>query len=206
MVRSKNSKQWLREHFDDAYVKKRRADGYRSRASYKLLEVQGKDRLIKSGMTVIDLGASPGSWSQVAVDLVGTKGKVISSDILPMDHIEGVNFIQGDFTEKAICELILKELAGFTVDLVISDMAPNISGIKEIDQPRAMHLSELALDMAKSVLKLDGHFLVKVFQGEGFKAFQSDLENSFRAIKIRKPRASRARSREIYVLAKGFLG
>ena len=206
MVRSKNSKQWLREHFDDAYVKKRRADGYRSRASYKLLEVQGKDRLIKSGMTVIDLGASPGSWSQVAVDLVGTKGKVISSDILPMDHIEGVNFIQGDFTEKAICELILKELAGFTVDLVISDMAPNISGIKEIDQPRAMHLSELALDMAKSVLKLDAHFLVKVFQGEGFKAFQSDLENSFKVIKIRKPRASRARSREIYVLAKGFLG
>ena len=206
MVRSKNSKQWLREHFDDAYVKKRRADGYRSRASYKLLEVQGKDRLIKSGMTVIDLGASPGSWSQVAVDLVGIKGKVISSDILPMDHIEGVNFIQGDFTEKAICDLILKELAGFTVDLVISDMAPNISGIKEIDQPRAMHLSELALDMAKSVLKLDAHFLVKVFQGEGFKAFQSDLENSFKVIKIRKPRASRARSREIYVLAKGFLG
>ena len=206
MVRSKNSKQWLREHFDDAYVKKRQADGYRSRASYKLLEVQGKDRLIKPGMTVIDLGASPGGWSQVAAELVGVKGKAISNDILPMDHIKGVNFIQGDFTEKAIFDSILKELAGSAADLVISDLAPNISGIKEIDQPRAMHLSELALDMAKSVLNPDAHFLVKVFQGEGFKAFHGDLGKSFRAIKIRKPLASRTRSREIYVLAKGFLG
>ena len=200
MVRSKNSKQWLREHFDDAYVKKRRADGYRSRASYKLLEVQGKDRLIKPGMTVIDLGASPGGWSQVAVDLVGAKGKVISNDILPLDHIEGVNFIQGDFTEKAICDSILKELAGSAVDLVISDMAPNITGVKTVDQSAAIYLNELVLDFSCNFLKPNGHFLVKSFMGSDFDNFVNSCKPFFEKVIRIKPKSSRDRSSEIFVL------
>jgi len=206
MARSKNSEKWLREHFDDSYVKKSRAEGFRSRASYKLLEIQKKDRLIKPGMTVIDLGASPGSWSQVVANLVGPKGVIFANDLLPMDHIEGVNFIQGDFTDQALYDLLIEKLAGTAVDLVISDMAPNISGVKEIDQPRAIYLSEIALDLARSVLKPGANFLVKVFQGEGLEAFQTEIRSSFSTVKVRKPRASRSRSREIYLLAKGFTG
>ena len=206
MAKSKHSKKWLREHFEDAYVKRRLQDGYRSRASYKLLEIQRKDRLIKPGMTVLDLGAAPGSWSQVATELVGSTGKVFASDLLPMEEIVGVNFIKGDFTDQVVCDSLLKEFAGSLIDLVISDMAPNTSGIQEIDQPKSIYLSELALDLARSVLKPDASFLVKVFQGEGLDAFQSQLRQSFRTAKVRKPAASRSRSRELYLLAQGFLG
>ena len=205
MARSKHSKKWLKEHFEDAYVKKRLQDGYRSRASYKLLEIQRKDRLIEPGMDVLDLGASPGSWSQVAIKLVGPRGKVFASDLLPMEKIVGVNFTQGDFTDQVVCDALLEELAGSPLDLVISDMAPNTSGVQEIDQPKSIYLSELALELARSVLKPEGSFLVKVFQGEGLSAYQAELKHSFRAIKVRKPAASRARSRELYLLARGFL-
>ena len=206
MAKSKHSKKWLREHFEDVYVKKRLQDGYRSRASYKLLEIQRKDQLIRPGMTVLDLGAAPGSWSQVATQLVGPRGKVFASDLLPMEKIVGVNFTQGDFTDQVVCDSLFKEFAGSLIDLVISDMAPNTSGIQEIDQPKSIYLSELALDLAKSVLKPGASFLVKVFQGEGLDAFQSELRHSFRTAKVRKPAASRSRSRELYLLAQGFLG
>jgi 23S rRNA (uridine2552-2'-O)-methyltransferase len=204
MARSKTSKQWLKEHFDDAYVKQSQAQGYRSRASFKLLELQAKDRFMGPGMTVVDLGAAPGGWSQVASELVGDKGKVLASDMLPMDGLSGVEFVQGDFTEQAVLEELLKCLQGEGADLVISDMAPNISGVKDIDQPRIMYLAELALEMARSILKPGATFLVKLFQGEGFEVFQAELRNSFDSIKVRKPKASRARSSEIYLLATGF--
>jgi 23S rRNA (uridine2552-2'-O)-methyltransferase len=204
MSRSKTSKNWLKEHFDDAYVKQSQAQGYRSRASFKLLELQAKDRFMGPGMTVVDLGAAPGGWSQVASELVGDKGKVLASDILPMDGLSGVEFVQGDFTEQAVLEELLECLQGEGADLVISDMAPNISGVKDIDQPRIMYLAELALEMARSILKPGATFLVKLFQGEGFEVFQAELRNSFDSIKVRKPKASRARSSEIYLLATGF--
>ena len=204
MVRSKTSKQWLKEHFDDPYVKRSQDLGYRSRASFKLLEIQERDNLIKSGMTVVDLGAAPGGWSQVAVALVGAKGRVLASDILPMNDIEGVEFIQGDFTEQSALEGLLSLLDGSNADLVISDMAPNMSGMKAIDQPRVIHLAELALAMARSVLKPGASLLLKAFHGEGLQALQDDLKSSFDQLKTRKPKASRARSSEIYLLASGF--
>ena len=206
MARSKTSKQWLQEHFSDSYVKRSQEDGYRSRASYKLLEMQEKDQLIKPGMTVVDLGAAPGGWSQVAAELVGDKGRVVASDILPMDALAGVDFVQGDFTEIEVLELLLTRIEDTGVDLVISDMAPNLSGMKDIDQPRAMHLADLALDLARSVLKPGAYFLVKVFQGEGFEAYRRELADSFEVVKSRKPGASRQRSRELYLLATGFKG
>ena len=204
MSRSKSSKQWLKEHFDDVYVKRSQEEGYRSRASYKLLEMQEKDGFIKTGMAVVDLGAAPGGWSQVIAKLVGDRGRVISSDILPMDSVAGVNFVQGDFTEQKVFDKLSNCLDDGRADLVISDMAPNMSGVKDIDQPRMMYLSELALHFARSILKPKGCFLVKTFQGEGFEGFQKDLRHSFRTVKARKPWASRARSREIYLLAAGF--
>ena len=204
MARSKSSKQWLKEHFDDAYVKRSHADGYRSRASYKLLEIQEKDKLIKPGMTVVDLGAAPGGWSQVAAKLVGDKGRVLASDILPMDNIANVEFVQGDFTENAVLQALLELLEGASADLVISDMAPNMSGMKEVDQPQLMYLAELALEMARSALKPGACFLVKVFQGAGFEEYRKELQTSFAVVKSRKPGASRARSREIYLFAAGF--
>lgn len=204
MARSKSSRQWLKEHFSDAWVKRSQEEGYRSRASYKLLELQQRDRFIKPGMTVIDLGAAPGGWSQVVANIVGPAGRVIACDLLPMDAVPGVQFIQGDFTDSAVLERLMAELDGARADLVISDMAPNISGVKDIDQPRAMYLAELALDLAKSILSPGAYFLVKVFQGEGFETFQQDLRKSFKSVKARKPAASRARSREIYLLAAGF--
>ena len=201
MSRSKSSKQWLRDHFNDAYVKKSKYEGYRSRASYKLLEIQRKDNFIKPGMTVVDLGAAPGGWSQVAAELVGDRGRVIASDILPMDIIANVEFVQGNFTEQGVLDNLVDQLRGSQVDLVISDMAPNMSGMKGIDQPQAMNLAELALDMSRSVLKPGANFLVKVFQGEGFESFRQELRETFRTVKTRKPAASRTKSSEIYLLA-----
>ena len=206
MSRSKSSKQWLRDHFNDAYVKKSKYEGYRSRASYKLLEIQRKDNFIKPGMTVVDLGAAPGGWSQVAAELVGDRGRVIASDILPMDIIANVEFVQGNFTEQGVLDKLVDQLRGSQVDLVISDMAPNMSGMKGIDQPQAMNLAELALDMSRSVLKPGANFLVKVFQGEGFEYFRQELRKNFDTVKTRKPKASRPQSHEIYLLAGDYSG
>lgn len=204
MARSKSSKEWLKEHFDDEYVRRSQEDGYRSRASYKLLEIQEKDKLIKPGMTVVDLGAAPGGWSQIASGLVGDKGRVLACDILPMDSLPGVEFIEGDFTEQAVLDALLASLGEAGADLVISDMAPNLSGMKDMDQPRAMYLAELALDLAKTTLHDGAYFLVKVFQGAGFEDYHRQLKESFQAVKTRKPGASRQRSREVYLLGAGF--
>ena len=206
LARSKTSSNWLKEHFDDPYVKQAQKDGYRSRASYKLLEMSKKDRLIRPGMKVVDLGAAPGGWTQVAVQLVGEEGMVVASDILPMDSIADVTFVQGDFTEQAVYDQIVAALDGEKVDLVISDMAPNMSGTPAIDQPGSMYLVELALDMARGVLKPGGSFLAKVFQGEGFDELLKDTRTSFTSVRSRKPDASRGRSREVYQLATGFKG
>lgn len=203
---SKSSKDWLREHFDDPYVQRAQKDGYRSRAAYKLLEIQEKDHLIRPGMTIVDLGATPGGWSQVAAKLVGPRGCVIASDILPFDALPGVTFLQGDFREESVFNELLSVLDGRPVDLVISDMAPNTSGNSAMDQPRAMYLCELALDFATRVLGPQGQFLVKVFQGEGFEEFRKAIHEHFGTLKSRKPNASRARSREMYLLASGFKG
>jgi len=195
----------LKEHFDDAYVKKSRQQGYRSRASFKLLEIQKRDRLIRPGMTIIDLGAAPGGWSQVAAQLTGSRGQVIASDLLPMEPLEQVEFIQGDFSDVAVLERILAAAGEDGVDLVISDMAPNLSGMKDIDQPRMLELAELALELAGSVLKPGGGLLVKAFQGAGLENFQRELRNRFLTVKVRKPQASRARSAELYLLAEGLI-
>lgn len=204
MSKSKSSQRWLQEHESDVYVQRARQDGYRSRATYKLLEINEKDRLFKPGMTVVDLGAAPGGWSQMAARLVGDKGRVIAMDILPMDGLAGVAFLQGDFREQDVLEQLLKMIGDQGVDLVISDMAPNISGMGVVDQPRAMYLAELALDMARQVLKPGGDFLVKVFQGEGFDEHMRDVRSSFNKVITRKPKASRPRSREVYLLARGL--
>ena len=206
VARSKTSKGWLKEHFDDPYVKKAQKDGYRSRASYKLLEIQEKDRLLRPGMTVVDLGAAPGGWCQVASRLIGERGRIIASDILPMDGIADVTFIQGDFTEDEVFEQILAAIGGQPVDLVISDMAPTMSGTPAVDQPRAMYLCELALDMAARVLRPGGDFLIKVFHGEGFDDYYRDMRARFDKVLTRKPGASRDRSRETYLLGRGFKG
>ena len=202
--RSKTSKAWLKEHFNDPWVARAQEQGYRSRASFKLLEMHEKDRLFRPGMTVLDLGAAPGGWSQVAGQLIGGKGTVIASDILAMDALPDVTFIEGDFREDAIYEQILAALGDQRADLVMSDMAPNMSGNKGVDQPRAMYLAELALDMAERVLEPDGQFLVKVFQGEGFDEYRQLLLQRFHRVVSRKPAASRARSTEVYQLASGL--
>lgn len=204
MSKSKSSGQWLQEHFKDPYVKASGDDGYRSRASYKLKELSEKDKLILPGMTVVDLGSAPGGWSQVAAELVGHKGFVLASDILPMDSLAGVKFVEGDFTEASVFDELLARLDGRLVDVVISDMAPNMSGIADVDQPKSMYLVELALDMARSVLKPGGSFACKVFQGEGFDTWIQDTRTSFKKVMTRKPNASRARSREVYLVAKGY--
>lgn len=200
-----SSKRWMHEHVRDPYVKQALVDGYRSRAAYKLLELDDKDKIFKHGMTVIDLGAAPGSWSMIAREQIGDTGKVIALDRLPMDPIAGVTFIQGDFTEDAVLAQLLAELDNLPVNLVMSDMAPNISGMKSIDQPRAMYLVELAWDLAKQVLSPGGMFLVKVFQGEGVDAYIKLLRQHFAEVKFRKPKASKSKSREIYILGKQFL-
>lgn len=206
MTRSKSSARWLREHFTDEYVKRAQEEGYRSRAVYKLLEIQEKDRLLRPGLTVVDLGAAPGGWSQLAARLVGGQGAVIALDVLPMEPLPGVECIQGDFREAAVLERLLDVLNGRPVDLVISDMAPNTSGIKAVDQPRGMYLAELALDFARQCLRPDGDLLVKVFQGEGFDPFLKSLRGAFASVAPRKPKASRARSAERYLLARNYRG
>ncbi|MBR9771020.1 MAG: 23S rRNA (uridine(2552)-2'-O)-methyltransferase RlmE [Halomonas sp.] len=203
---SKTSASWLKEHFDDRYVQQSWQDGYRSRASYKLVELDDKDKLFKPGMTVIDLGAAPGGWSQIAAERVGDAGVVIASDILEMDALAGVDFVQGDFTEESVLEEVLARLGDRPVDLVMSDMAPNMSGMAAIDQPQAMYLVELALDLARQTLRPGGTFLAKVFQGEGFDEYLKELRGAFQKVVTRKPGASRARSREVYLLAQGFKG
>ncbi|MGD8907717.1 MAG: 23S rRNA (uridine(2552)-2'-O)-methyltransferase RlmE [Chromatiales bacterium] len=204
MKRSKSSRQWLDRHFKDAYVKQAQKAGYRSRAAFKLLEIQEKDRVIKAGMQVVDLGAAPGGWSQVARDLVGDKGRVIALDILPMDPIAGVDIIQGDFRDEQPLVQLQSLLDGEPVDLVISDMAPNVTGMASVDQPRAMYLCELALDFARESLKPGGGFVIKVFQGAGFDEYFKSLRQSFSRVVSRKPSSSRAKSREIYLVAMNF--
>ena len=204
MVSSKSSKKWLEERARDKYVKKSKQAGLRSRASFKLLEIQEKDRFIQPGMIVVDLGSAPGGWSQAAKILVGDKGSVLATDILPMAPISGVKFIQGDFTDDAVFENLIEKVQGESVDLVISDMAPNITGIRAIDQPGSMHLAELALDFARSILREGAYFLVKVFEGEGIGEFKQVLASEFEKVKVRKPKASRSRSREVYLLAEKY--
>ena len=205
MARSKSSQRWLGEHFSDEYVKKAQQEGYRSRAVYKLKEIQDRDRIIQPAMKIVDLGAAPGGWSQYATELLGRKGRIVASDILPIDPLPFVEFVQGDFREDDVLQAILDLLGNERADLVISDMAPNMSGVDAVDQPRAIHLCELALDMAQRVLKPNGCFLVKLFQGEGSEAYLKDVKQHFKTVKIRKPAASRPRSREVYVLAQGFM-
>ena len=203
MAKSKN-RSWIKQHVKDPYVKQSQVDGYRSRASYKLLEIVEKDRLIRSGMTVVDLGSAPGGWSQVAARLVGHTGRVHALDLLPMDSIAGVDFIQGDFTEEDIFDELLKLIENRPVDLVISDMAPNLSGNKAVDQPAVMYLAELAVELAEKVLSSDGVFIAKLFQGQGFDPFVLQVRTLFNGVSIIKPDASRSRSRDVYLVAKGL--
>ncbi len=208
MARSKSSGNWLKEHFDDEYVKLSQKEGYRSRAIYKLKEIQQKDNLIRPNMQVVDLGAAPGGWSQYATELVGGSGRVVASDILPIDPLPFVEFIQGDFTEESVLNDILavlyKDEKNNKADVVISDMAPNITGVEAIDQPKSIYLCELSLDMARQILKPGGSYAVKVFQGDGSDAFLKDVRSSFKQVKIRKPAASRSRSREVFMVGLGF--
>lgn len=199
--RTESSRRWLKEHFSDPYVKQAQQMGYRSRAVFKLLEIQERDKLFKPGMTVIDLGAAPGGWCQVVAPLI-KPGKIIALDLLPMDPIEGVEFIQGDFSDDAVLQQLTDVLSAGKADWVLSDMAPNMSGNEGIDIPRSMYLSELALDFALKVLNPKGGFLIKVFQGEGFDALLADMKRQFKMVATRKPKASRGRSREIYILAR----
>ena len=201
-----SSKAWLKEHRDDVYVQRAQADGYRSRACYKLLELNEKDRFISPGMMVVDLGSAPGGWSQVAAKLVGHKGRVIASDILPMDAIAGVEFIQGDFTEQSVFDEIQTVIGTEQPSVVLSDMAPNMSGIVDVDQPRGMYLVELALDFTVQMLPKGGAFVAKVFHGEGFDCWLKSVRSNFQSVSSRKPAASRPRSKEVYVVAKGFKG
>ncbi len=202
--RSKSSDRWLKEHFSDEYVRRAQKEGWRSRAVFKLEEIQGRDRLLKPGMTVVDLGAAPGGWSQFAARIVGAKGAVVALDILAMDALAGVEFIQGDFREDQVLASLRALLGERPVDLVMSDMAPNMSGMDAVDQPRSMYLAELALDFAAQVLRPGGDFLVKVFQGAGFDEFVRDARARFGKVTVRKPQASRARSREVYLLGRNY--
>jgi 23S rRNA (uridine2552-2'-O)-methyltransferase len=206
MARSKSSHRWLRSHFDDEYVKRAQREGYRSRAVYKLDEIQRKDRLLKPGMAIVDLGAAPGGWSQYAAKELQGRGRIIAMDILPMDPLDGVEFVQGDFREDEVLDLLMEKLGSDRIDLVMSDMAPNISGMEAVDQPRSMYLAELAIDFAGQVLREGGDLLFKAFQGEGFDAMVKTLRAQYRQVRIRKPKASRPRSREVYVLARHFNG
>jgi 23S rRNA (uridine2552-2'-O)-methyltransferase len=202
--RSKSSQRWLREHFDDPFVARAQQEGYRSRAVYKLAEIDRRDQLLRPGMRVVDLGAAPGGWSQYAMERVGRSGRVVASDILPMDPVPGVDIVTGDFHEESVLAAILAHLGGEPADLVLSDIAPNLSGTDAVDQPRAIYLCELALDLAVRVLKPNGAFLVKVFQGQGSDEFLRAVRKRFSRVVVRKPEASRPRSREVYVLARGL--
>jgi 23S rRNA (uridine2552-2'-O)-methyltransferase len=203
MARSKSSSRWLNEHFDDPYVKLAQQKGYRARAAFKLLELHEKYKLLRKGMCVVDLGAAPGSWSQVSAELVGSRGRVIALDILAMPVLEQVEFIQGDFTEEEPLKALEGLLNNTRVDLVLSDMAPNISGVSAADQPRSIYLAELALTFAEQWLRPGGNFICKLFQGEGSDEFLKQCRSGFETIIVRKPKASRPRSREVYVLGRG---
>lgn len=205
MKPSKTSKQWMREHINDPFVQLAQKEGYRSRAAYKLLEIDERDHLLKPGMVVVDLGATPGGWSQVAARQVGRGGKVIALDLLPLDPLSGVDFIQGDFRDDAVLQQLQALLQGKPVGLVLSDMAPNISGVPSADQARAMHLAELAMEFALEHLQQDGSFLIKVFQGAGFEEYLKAMRSRFSRVVSRKPKASRDRSSEVYLLASGKL-
>ena len=201
-----SSQRWMQEHFDDEYVKKAQKLGLRSRAVFKLEEINIKDKLIKSAMKVVDLGAAPGGWSEYAVKAVGDKGQVIACDILAMDPIAGVDFLEGDFREEAVLEALLTRIDGKNIDVVMSDMAANMTGNESADSARSMYLVELALDMCNQVLKKNGAFVVKVFQGAGFEQYMKEVRTLFKTVKTRKPESSRARSREVYLVATGFKG
>ena len=204
MARSKSSARWLKEHFEDEYVKRARQEGYRSRAVFKLQEIDNKDALLRRGLVVVDLGAAPGGWSQYAVQRLQDTGEVIALDILPMDALAGVTVLQGDFREPEVLEQLLQVLNKRAVDLVISDMAPNTSGVSVVDQSRMMYLAELAFDFAKQQLRPGGDLLLKVFQGEGFDELLRELRAAFDRVLVRKPKASRARSKELYLLARNY--
>jgi 23S rRNA (uridine2552-2'-O)-methyltransferase len=206
MPRSKSSSEWLRRHVSDPYVKQAQREGYRSRSAYKLIELNGKDRLIRPSMRIMDLGSAPGGWSQVAGKLVGAKGRVLATDILTMDPIKNVDFIQGDFTDEAVVARLLEWLGGGRFDLIISDIAPNITGIDSADQASSMYFLELALDTVRKTLKPGATFVAKMFQGAGSDQYVKELRTSFEKVLIRKPAASRAQSREVYLVAKGFKG
>ncbi len=206
MGRSKSSHQWLKKHFDDEFVKRAQREGWRSRAVYKLEEIDRKYRLLRPGMTVVDLGAAPGGWSQYAARALAGKGRILALDILAMDALPGVEFLQGDFTEDEALDLLMENLGDSKVDLVLSDMAPNISGMRAVDQPRSIYQVELAVDFAAKVLAGNGNLLFKAFHGEGFEDVVRNLRGAYRKVLIRKPRASRPGSREVYVLAQGRIG
>jgi 23S rRNA (uridine2552-2'-O)-methyltransferase len=201
---SKSSHRWCREHEADPYVKRAAREGYRARSAYKLIEIQEKDHILKKGMVVVDLGAAPGGWSQVASRCVGPSGRVIALDILPMEPIEDVTFIEGDFQEQAVLEALLATLEGKKVDCIICDIAPNLSGMDAIDQPRAMYLAELAMDFVSRAASPGASFLIKIFQGEGSEEYLKVLRTHFKRVVIRKPKASRPRSKEVYVLATDY--
>ncbi|MBA4741989.1 MAG: RlmE family RNA methyltransferase [Azoarcus sp.] len=206
MKRTRTSKAWMMEHVNDAWVQRAKAEGYRSRAAYKLIEIDERDHLLRSGAVVVDLGAAPGSWSQAVAKRVGGKGRVLALDLLEMEPVAGVEFIQGDFLEDEVLAELGRQLDGAVVDVVLSDMAPNMSGIELVDQARSIHLAELALDFCDHHLKPGGAFLVKVFQGPGFMEFRQAVQTRFKSLHARKPKASRDRSPEVYLLGTGFLG
>jgi 23S rRNA (uridine2552-2'-O)-methyltransferase len=203
MARSKSSNRWLNEHVNDDFVKRAQADAYRSRAVYKLMELNEKDGLLRPGMRVLELGASPGGWTQYVAERLQSSGVIVASDILPMDSIADVHFVQGDFREVEVADEIVAALGDAGADLVLSDMAPNLSGVSATDQARALYLAELARDMAADVLSESGNFLTKVFQGAGFDAFITSLRSDYKKVILRKPKASRPRSREVYAVALG---
>ena len=201
MAKKGSSRRWMHEHLSDEFVKKAQKEGYRSRAVYKLLEIVEKKAIIRNGDKVLDLGAAPGGWSQVAAKLVGSQGKVIASDILPIELIDGVDFLQGDFTEQSVYDDLLVMTDGAKVDVVLSDMAPNMSGQLSVDQPKSMYLAELAIEMAIKTLNPGGSFVVKIFQGDGFDVFVQNAKKAFKKVSVIKPKASRPRSKEVYLLA-----
>ena len=203
MKKNKTSRAWVHDHLNDPYVQRARAEGYRARAAYKLLEIDERDRLLKPGAVVVDLGSTPGSWCQVAIKRCGANGRVFALDILPMEAVAGVDFLHGDFCDDAVLAELESRLEGARVDVVLSDMAPNLSGVTAVDQARSVHLCELALDFAVRHLKPGGQFLVKMFQGEGFMEYRKQMEAAFASVQVRKPKASRDRSSEVYVLGKG---
>ena len=206
MPRTKSSNEWLRRHVNDPYVKKAQLEGYRSRSAYKLIELNEKDRLIKPNMFLLDLGSAPGGWSQVAAKLIGRNGRVLATDILPMDPIKNVDFVQGDFTDEAVVAQLMAKLGSEKFDLIISDIAPNITGIDSADQASSMHFLELALETVRKTLKPGSNFVAKMFQGSGSDAYLKELRTSFEKVLTRKPGASRAESREVFIVAKGFKG